>query len=658
MSEEIVIDVGAPSDTTRPPSAMTLPTIESALSFVRGDIELRRMPATYRIRLGAEPILLDAPLTIAGLMPGPGGRVIIAGAEQGTRVSGGFRVDKYLKPISANAPFTYALPLADLPPDRQRGLLQTFATAPPRAVMIRANQSMVLKPTRWPQTGFVRIADIATSPKGDLAGLALAAPLPAAEASRGLWIGGYLTDSYLFVNAPIQSAYGQRVWLERTRLRADGQPPERVFLSNLPSFVQCNAFFYDPARRTLNFCSDRPIETLEIATLDRLLDVSNSDNLTVTRLIFEMSTGSGVTVRNSSRVDITNAAVQLVAGNGISYAAASNSTVSQVTVRSVGGRAVALSGGDRPTLAPGVLTLEYSVLQDFSQITRTYAPAVDVAGVGVAVRQNLIFNGPQSAVMFSGNDHVFEDNLMVQLATEAGDSGFFYTGRDFTAQGNVIRRNVLVGTAGQSMPDPRGIYLDEFSSGNLVADNVVIGLPYGILMNGGKDNRLLSNIFVLSTPSIWASALGTAAWWQPWRNDHMRVPDGLSVKNLYSLPIDREPWTTRYPQLATYRESDLLKPERNIIEANIFLGGGAITALDQSIETATLRDNRAVVYQGSLQLLERLRNRIRRDDIPATLKQLAGELDRHGIAHIPLQIPDVAGTFLPLMPLQNGSDLP
>lgn len=656
---EVIVEVGTWPDAARTSSAVSMPTIETALAFVRSDLTTRTAAANYRIKLGPEPIFLDAPLMIAGLKPRTGTRVVIAGAEQGTRISGGFLAEKYLKRTSGDEPpFKYTLALADLPQDRQRALLQKFATASPREVIIRANGSAVLWPTRWPQKGFVRVADVSSQPKGDLAGLSLAAPLPGpTDASAGLWIGGYLTDSYLFVNARVKAADAQRVWLERTRLRADGKPPERVFLYNLKTFVQCNSFFYDAATRTLNVCSDREIDTLEIATLDRLLDVTDSENITVTRALFELGTGNGVTVRNSNSIDITNSAVQLVAGTGIAYAATTNSTVGQVTVRSVGGRAVQLSGGDRPTLAQSRLTLEDSVLQDFSLITRTYAPAVDVSGVGISVRRNLIFNGPQSAVMFAGNDHLFEDNVMVQLATEAGDSGFFYTGRDFTSQGTIIRRNVLVGTAGQYMPDPRGIYLDEFSSGNLVTDNVIVGLPYGILMNGGKDNKLLSNLFVLSAPSIWASALGYAAWWQPWRNDHMRVPDGESVKDLYSLPVDREPWKGRYPELSTYRQSDLLKPERNAIEGNAFLGGASITVVDQNLEAAALKDNRAIVYQGSLQLLERLRNWIRRDDIGATLSQVADELDRHGIPHAPLQIPEGAGAYLPLPPLHNTSDL-
>jgi len=620
-------------------------TISEAIDFVQRDTAARKEAVTYRINLGREPLVLDEPLAVAGLKQPHGSRVIIIGAPSGTQISGGFRADKYLKQISSNEGlFKYTLALSDLPSRQELALFQKLAAASPKEIMIRANGSTALWPTRWPERGFVKGLSTSINSKIDLAAISLAAlPPDTKNVAAGLWIGGYLTDSYLFVNAPVKTVDPQGIWIARALLRADGKPPERIYLYNLQSFTQCNSFFYDPLTRTFSFCSKQPIEKLEVATVETLVDVSDSENLTFVNIVFELSTGTAVTVRGSIGINFTNVVVQSAGGDGIAYSTTRNSLVSHATVREVGGRAVWLSGGDRTTLVSGGLVLEDSQLQDFSLVNRTYAPAVQADGVGVTVRRNVIFNGPQFAVIYSGNDHIFEDNIMAQLLMEAGDSGFIYTGRDFTSQGNIIRRNILIGTGGQYLNDARGIYLDEFSSGNLVAENVIVGIPYGILMNGGKDNKLLSNLFVLSAPSIWASALGYAPWWQIWRNDHMQIPNGLTVKKLYSLPIHEKPWTTRYPELQTYTNSDLLKPERNRIEENTFLGGGSITAIDEKLQTAELKNNDAVLYQGSLQLLERLRNWIRLSDLEQTLSLVAAELDRHAIRHIPLRRADPVG---------------
>ena len=643
---DIEIDVGPqPLHASNGAQRRNVTTIDEAIDFVRKDVASRKGNANYRINLGPQPLVLDRPLLVAGLKPIGGSRVIIAGQPGGTRISGGFRADKYLKPAgSPDGTFRYTLALSDLPPETRRRLFEKLAAASPKQIMMRANGSTALWPTRWPDHGFVKVVEIKTDPATDIAWMSLAAlPPDMKNSAAGIWVGGYLTDSYLFVNARAKAADPRGIAVERTRLRADGLPPERISLYNLPWFTQCNSFFYDPGVQSFSFCAQQPIESLEVASLETLLNVSRSENLAFENIVFELATGTAVTVRDSSAVNFSNVVVQEAGGDGIAYAASTNSVVSHATVREVGGRAVWLSGGDRPTLSPSGLVLEDSELMDFSLINRTFAPAVQADGVGDTVRRNLIFNGPQSGVIYSGNDHVFEDNVMAQLAGEAGDSGFFYTARDFTSQGNIVRRNILIGTGGQYFNDARGIYLDEFSSGNLVANNVIVGIPFGVVINGGKDNALLSNLFVLSTPSIWASALGYEPWWQQWRNDHMQIPNGASVKNLFSLPINDKVWTDHYPELQSYVKSDLLKPERNRIEANIFLGGGSITAVDADLPTAALKTNEAVIFQGSLQLLERLRYLIGLDQLPQMLALVAAELDRHGIRDFPLRMIDPVG---------------
>ncbi len=646
-AQDIHIKVGEVSADARDEGpAIRAPTIADAFEFVRQDGERRKVPVTYRIDLPETPQLLDRPLTVLNIREPS--RVVVAGAPGGTRISGGIFVQKFLRlSASSSARYIYALPLADLAGEQTQALLRSLATVSPKQFMFRANGKLVLQPTRWPSSGFIRALDINADPQSSVAIVALAG-LPAdVQASNALWIGGYLTDPYLFVNARALGVDSRGISIERRRLRQDGIPPDRIYLYNLKAFPQCNSFYYDSQNRTLNFCTEEPITSLELPILDTLLTISGSKNLTFTNVIFELSVGTAVSVRDSTNINFSNVVLQLAGGDGFAYAASFGSTIDHATIRTVGGRGAWLSGGDRMSLTRGELAITDSKLQDFSLVSRTYAPAVQVDGVGVTVRRNLIFNGPHSGIIFSGNDHLFEDNVMAQLVTEAGDSGFIYSGRDFTSQGTIIRRNVLLGTGVQYLHEARGIYLDEFSSGNHVSENIIVGVPYGILMNGGKDNELLSNLFVLSSPSIWSSALGYAAWWQNWRNDHMQIPNGASVKNLYRLPVEREPWTSRYPKLESYKKSDLLKPERNLISGNKFLGSGSIVAFDENMPMAELRSNDSITYQGSLQLLESLRNWIQLSDIRRTLELVGDELERHGLnEHVPLRLPNRIGADL------------
>ena len=46
-------------------------------------------------------------------------------------------------------------------------------------------------------------------------------------------------------------------------------------------------------------------------------------------------------------------------------------------------------------------------------------------------------------MLYGGNEHLFELNEVYRVVMETGDAGAFYTGRDWTTQGNVLRHNFI-----------------------------------------------------------------------------------------------------------------------------------------------------------------------------------------------------------------------
>jgi hypothetical protein len=53
-------------------------------------------------------------------------------------------------------------------------------------------------------------------------------------------------------------------------------------------------------------------------------------------------------------------------------------------------------------------------------------------GVGVKVSHNKMYDTPHNVILFGGNDHVMEYNLIYNAVTETGDAGAIYAGRDWT----------------------------------------------------------------------------------------------------------------------------------------------------------------------------------------------------------------------------------
>ena len=66
-------------------------------------------------------------------------------------------------------------------------------------------------------------------------------------------------------------------------------------------------------------------------------------------------------------------------------------------------------------------------MTNYARIRRTYTPGVGWLGVGFYVGECSLSNGPHSGILGFGNDGLFENNLLRDLAYEATDSGAWYS---------------------------------------------------------------------------------------------------------------------------------------------------------------------------------------------------------------------------------------
>jgi len=104
-----------------------------------------------------------------------------------------------------------------------------------------------------------------------------------------------------------------------------------------------------------------------------------------------------------------------------------------------GAGGVSLGGGDRKTLTPAGNFVENCHIHHTNRLEKTYRPCVDISGVGNRVSNCLMHDATHSAIIFYGNDHIMEYNRIYDVILESDDGGAFYTGRDPSSYGNVIR---------------------------------------------------------------------------------------------------------------------------------------------------------------------------------------------------------------------------
>ncbi len=217
-------------------------------------------------------------------------------------------------------------------------------------------------------------------------------------------------------------------------------------------------------------------------------------------------------------------------------------------------RACFLSGGDRKSLTAGNDFVKNCDLSRFGRIFWTYQSAVNltdpsrwdhVASAGNVVAHDHIHDAPHAGILFSGNDHHIEYNVIDHVCEWSSDAGAIYGGRDWGYRGNEIRYNFIHDIRSPLGPATHGIYLDDCVSGEHVFGNVLYKASptSGIMHGGGRDDIIENNIIVKCGQALHTDTRGTS------RITH----DGSSWDQLHrieDMSYTQDPWKTAYPALA------------------------------------------------------------------------------------------------------------
>ena len=147
--------------------------------------------------------------------------------------------------------------------------------------------------------------------------------------------------------------------------------------------------------------------------------------------------------------------------------------------------------------------------------------------------------------MGSGSQCTFEGNTLDMCAYECGsDCGAFYTcgqgGQAWVNRGNVLRNATFRNIGAHA------VYLDDMMSGWTIEDSVIDGADTGIMIGGGRRNRVRNNQFTNMTVSAvtllnvglnfeYAGCKSTANGSMSWGVKELLYPGS--------------PWAAAYPEL-------------------------------------------------------------------------------------------------------------
>ena len=289
--------------------------------------------------------------------------------------------------------------------------------------------------------------------------------------------------------------------------------------------------------------------TISLSTED-LITVTDAEYLCFDGISVRGTRGNGIVI-NSSNVLVENCDVSMLSGNGVVVDGYSN-IVTDCELSHIGATAVDIKGGDRENLIAGKNRIENCLIHDFSEVSITEGQGVRLYGVGNICAHNEIYNAPQQAIFYGGNNNIIEYNNIHDVALLSTDSSAIYTGRRWDEVGNVVRYNAIY-NIGSGDFAPHGIYLDDGASGQTMYGNIIINCKgNGFMIGGGRNNNIYNNILVNCDKAFFYDArsinavLNSDYWFE-----HSR--EGLDMhQNLLASPWQSDAWQKAYPYMKNW----------------------------------------------------------------------------------------------------------
>jgi len=437
---------------------------------------------------------------------------------------------------------------------------------------------------RWPNEGFVKIVDIVEKDGHKIHGRAGSKtgkfvydgerPKRWVDEKDG-WLHGYWfwdwsdqrqkiesidTEKSILSVVPPYHGYGYRKgqWYYAFNMLTELDAPGEWYVDRDAGIL----YFWPPA-------SVESAKTLVsvIPTLVRMKDVSY---VTLRGMILEASRGTAVTIRDGERDTVAACTIRNTGRAAVSVSGGAHNTVLGCDMYGMGGGGISLSGGNRTTLDPAGHCAENNLIHDYGRWYRMYHSAIQLSGVGNRAAHNLIHNAPHMAIGFGGNDHLIEFNEIHSVCYESNDAGAMYAGRNWTMRGHVIRYNYLHHINGFEGRGCVGVYLDDMFASAAIESNVFYKVTRAAFIGGGRDCRVVNNIFVDCKPALHVDA--RALGWAHYHADEW-IKEGEEKGTLSGIEYKKPPYSERYPEIVNILEDEPKAPKGNVIARNICWGG-------------------------------------------------------------------------------------
>ena len=321
-------------------------------------------------------------------------------------------------------------------------------------------------------------------------------------------------------------------------------------------------YFYPQSEVTANTEVFLSVKTAPV------IDIKNSDNVTVENITVEAARHNGIAISQSESISIKDCEVRNIGVQGINVQQGKNVVISDCSVHDVGIRGITLDGGDIYTFEPGGNVVENCDIYAFSRKSDSQTHGVVLSGVGNKVSNTKIHDSGWEGLNWSGNEHIIDGCEFYNLCKNVADAGAIHTGRDWSNRGTSITNNYFHDNTGYFNHSINAVYFDDMLSGQIVDGNVFINNPTAICVSGGRDNIVKNNLIVDCNTGILSNLYWDAD------NPNYYDKNGTSSDNLFRKLEAKDNFTQllqRYPGLyyMYYEDTEPILPKNNVLTGNV-----------------------------------------------------------------------------------------
>ncbi|MBQ5953060.1 MAG: right-handed parallel beta-helix repeat-containing protein [Firmicutes bacterium] len=515
--------------------------------------------------------------------------------------------------------------IGDAPPELfENGNRMTLARYPKRDSFLQTGK-VLFSPgggNEYEQTGtFAPEGQKERNPESDRYEIdeALADRISSWAEPEKVWMFGYWMYDWADASSPIGAFdRGKRMLSPKFISKWGAREGAPYYFFNIPEELsEPGEYYLDRDSMKLYFIpledAEDGIANLSLAT-EPLIRVQDALHLCFDGITVQNTRGDGIDIKGNSIV-FQNGTVRNIGGQGILVEGGHNH-IRNCEICSIGKGGVILRGGDRNTLSPAQNNVENNRIHHWSEIYKTYCPAVLLEGVGQACRKNEMFACPHEVIWVNGNNHLIEENRIHDACLLTKDGGAIYTGKHWSYFGTVIRNN-RIWNLGKEGYTPCAIYLDDAASGQTVCGNLMVNIPgMAIQLGGGRNLTVKDNIIVncANAPISYDDRAREGALFDGWFH-YCTEKGGLMWQELFSLPWRSKAWQTAYPSMKEYlddfsrvEEAGFVpNPAGSLVEGNVIVDKlpFSTNSIARSVRRfSTVRKNRTVSFRKATQLFQ------------------------------------------------------